>query len=333
MKTMINEIAERCGMTPMAVRKILRAEGSDISPETFQQVVESARELGYDFSGEPSGSLAILYAEKSGKGLTHPFFISILNAFKNEAEAQGYDVTFINNSVEYEENGYLKRCLDRDVDGVCLSCVDFDSPGIRSLIASGIPCVTVDHIFKGIPSILSDNETGVQKLLEYAISLGHKRIAFIHGHNNSIVTRTRISQFRNTMAYYKYEIPEGYIRSGLYDDISLTRSLIMELMRMPEPPTCILLPDDMVYLGAIEAARDLGLSIPKDISFAGYDGIELTQTLNPPLTTIRQSNDEIGRVAARRLIDSIRNPEKASRKPVIFPVKLVEGGTIAPPRA
>ena len=90
MKTMINEIAERCGMTPMAVRKILRAEGSDISPETFQQVVESARELGYDFSGEPSGSLAILYAEKSGKGLTHPFFISILNAFKNEAEAQGF---------------------------------------------------------------------------------------------------------------------------------------------------------------------------------------------------------------------------------------------------
>lgn len=332
MRVIINEVAERCGIAPAAAWQILKMGFKGVSSESYKKVTDTARELGFDSSAAPSGSLAVLYAEKSGKGLTHPFFISILNAFKNEAEALGFDVTFINNSVEYDDYGYLERCLDRNVDGVCMSCVDFSSAGIKNLIASGIPCVTVDHIFKGIPSILSDNETGVQKLLEYAISLGHKRIAFVHGHNNSIVTRTRISQFRNTMEYYKYEIPDGFIQPGLYDDIVLTRNLVTKLLRMPEPPTCILLPDDMAYLGAIEAARDLGLSIPDDISFAGYDGIELTQTLKPALTTIRQSHDEIGRVAARRLVDCIRNPEKASRKPVIFPVELIKGETMAPPK-
>ena len=331
MNAMINEIAAGCGIAPTMVHKILKAGIGDVSPETFEKVTQMARERGYDFSA-PVGCLAILYAEKSGKGLMHPFFVSILNAFKNEAEAQGFDVTFINNTVEYEDDGYLERCFDRNVDGVCLSCVDFKSPGIRNLVNSGIPCVTVDHIFKGVPSILSDNETGVQKLLEYAISLGHRRIAFVHGHNNSIVTKTRISQFCNTMAFYKFDIPEGFIRSGLYDDITLTRTIVTELLRLDEPPTCILLPDDMCYLGALEAAHDLGLSIPRDISFAGYDGIELTQTLKPALTTIRQSNDEIGRVAARRLIDCIRNPDKASRKPMIFPVELIPGGTMAPPK-
>jgi len=73
----------------------------------------------------------------------------------------------------------------------------------------------------------------------------------------------------------------------------------------------------------------MGLRIPQDISFAGYDGIPLTQTLSPKLTTIRQSSEDIGRTAARRLIELIEDPENASKKPNVFPVQLIEGETIA----
>ena len=143
------------------------------------------------------------------------------------------------------------------------------------------------------------------------------------------MTRTRISQFHSIMTYHGLAVPGEYVREGLYNDVRLTRKIVMEMLRLPERPTCILLPDDMPYLGAQEAARELGMRIPEDISFAGYDGIPLTQALSPKLTTIRQSSEDMGRTAAKRLVDLIEQPETASRKPAVFPVTLVEGGTIA----
>ena len=279
--------------------------------------------------GEIRHSLGILYQEDSRKGLTHPFFSLILNAVREEAEGRGYDITLIHHPLDGTEEPLTEHVRRRELDGVCLICTQFSHPQVQELLRSGLPCVTVDYLFKGIPAVLSDNETGIRKLVEYAISRGHRRIGFVHGHNNSLVTRTRISQFRNTMAFHQLPVPEEYLREGKYHDIGCSRRLVTELLRLPEPPTCILLPDDMSYFGAQEAARECGLRIPRDISFAGYDGIPLTQALVPRLTTIRQNCERMGKVAAERLTDLIEHPETASRKPTIYPVELVEGETIA----
>ena len=274
-------------------------------------------------------NLGILYQEDSDRGLEHPFFVLILNAFIKEAKARNYDVTLIHHPLEGKEESLAEHARRSGTDGICLVCTDFGHPRISELMASGLPCVTVDHLFKGTPAVLSDNETGIRRLVEYAISRGHRRIAFIHGHNNSLVTRTRISQFRNTMEFHHLPVPEEYIREGKYHDIGGTRNRVAELLRLPEPPTFILLPDDMSYIGAQEAAWDCGFRIPQDISFAGYDGIPLTQALVPRLTTIRQNCDKMGRVAAERLIDLIEHPDTAYRKPTIYPVELLEGETVA----
>lgn len=279
-------------------------------------------------NGSPSAGadrfrrIGILYADESGRGLTHPFFSPILNAITESANAGGYDIVFVNC-----RDSYVERC--RALDGVCLVCVDYAAPQIKALVESGIPCVTVDHLFRGTPAVLSDNETGVRKLVEYAMQCGHRRIAFIHGHNNSVVTRARIQQFRNTMDYYSLPVPPEYVLEGRYDNVELTREIVTGLLRLPERPTCILLPDDIAYLGAQEAARDMGLEIPGDISFAGYDGIPLIQKLSPRLTTIRQDGDKIGRTAARLLMDLIENPGTAKHKPFILPVEFLPGETVA----
>ena len=286
----------------------------------------------------PRRNLGILFQEDSSMGLEHPFFVLVINAFLREAEARAYDVTLIHHPLDGAHESLTEHARRSGADGVCLICTVFDHPQIRELMGSGLPCVSVDSIFKGMPAVLSDNETGVRRLVEYAISRGHRRIAFVHGHNNSLVSRTRISQFRNTMEYHHLPVPEEYLREGKYHDIGGTRNLVRELLRLPEPPTFILLPDDMSYFGAQEAAQDCHLRIPQDISFAGYDGIPLTQALTPRLTTIRQSCDKMGRMAAERLIDLIEHPETAYRKPTIYPVELMEGETVAditelPPRS
>ncbi len=272
--------------------------------------------------------LGIIYEEESGRGLTHPFFVLILDAFKRKAEKEGCEITFINNQLAGNEISYADYCHASHLDGICLVCADFAAPKTRALVEAGLPCLTVDHLYRRIPAVLSDNENGMHQLVEYAISRGHEKIAFVHGHNNSVVTRTRIQQFRNTMSCHNLPVPEEYVRESEYDNIDLTRRIVRELLRMPDRPTCILLPDDIAYLGAQDAARELSLRVPDDISFAGYDGIPITQSLRPRLTTIRQDAPQMGRLAAEQLIKLIRNPKSASKLPVILPVELIEGGTI-----
>lgn len=276
-------------------------------------------------------SLGILFAEESNRGLTHPFFASVLNAFKIAAEAQGYDVCFINRNIGSDVMTYLEVCQYRNLDGVCIACIDYSDPQVLELVRSGIPCVTVDHLFKNIPAVLSDNETGVKRLVEYAISKGHTRIAFMHGHNNSVVTQTRIKQFCQTMRFYNLPVPDDYVCSGLYADVGTTRKLFGELLSLPERPSCILLPDDVCYFGAQEATRELGLRIPEDVSVAGYDGISLTQEIQPRLTTIRQNSDGLGKEAAARLIGMIEKPKKSLCLPAFLPVELLTGDTVGSP--
>lgn len=327
MQTSIFEIAQRCGVSPGIVSRVLGTYRSEISEETQKLVLSTAKELNYKPSPH-THKLGVLFMDESAKGLTHPFFASVLDAFKIAAEEQGYDVTFINQRIGGQELSYKAYCQYRNLAGVCIACVDFTDPQVSELVNSGVPCVTVDHLFKKTPAVLSDNEMGVQKLVEYAISMGHRKIAFIHGHNNSVVTRTRIKQFYQTMEFYKLPVPENYVLAGLYSDIALANKLVLELLDLEDRPSCILLPDDLCYFGAQEAAAARGLKIPQDISFMGYDDISITQAIHPKLTTIRQRSEKIGEAAATRLINMIENSARNSRVPTIVPTELIKGETV-----
>ena len=327
MASTINDVARQCGLSPLTVRQVLNSAVPGVSEETRQRVFDTVRAL--DFAVNPhTHNIGVLFMDEKTRGLTHPFFASVLNDFKNSVERMGYDITFINHNVLSGNMSYLEHCRYRNVDGVCLACVDFTTPEVGELISSDIPCVTVDHVFPGVPAVLSDNENGVRLLVEYAISMGHRRIAFISGHNNSMVTTIRIRQFHETMEAHGLAVPDGFACDGLYDDVGLTRNFVESLLKRPDRPTCILLPDDTCYFGAQEAAQSLEMRIPADISFAGYDGVALTQALRPQLTTVRQNSGAIGREAARLLVDLIENPKTAARGPIAIPVELIKGGTV-----
>lgn len=273
-------------------------------------------------------NLGVLFVEESKSGLTHPFFANMLNSFKAEVEEKGYDITFINNRIGGDEATYLEHCRYRKVDGVFIPVINFESDSVKELLSSDIPCVTVDHPFPGQPGVVSDNRAGVRSLVDYAISLGHRRIAFIHGQRNSRVTEERIEEFRSAMSERGLPIPEGYLVEGRYDDLDLIRTMVRRMVERPDRPTCLLLPDDASYLGAQEVIRECELRIPADVSVAGYDGIPLTQSLRPHLTTIRQSNEEIGRLAADLLIKKIEGTTDTPDEQIIIPVTLLKGETV-----
>ena len=331
----IKDVARECGMSISTVSKVFNGY-PDISEDTRAQVMRTARRLGYQpnalaraLKTNRSYNLGVLFVDESTSGLMHPFFAAMLNAFKSEAEARGYDITFINHNIGTSSMTYLEHCRYRNVDGVCLACVDFYSPEVGELVRSDIPSCTVDYWFEDRPCVASDNVTGMRLLLEHAYHMGHRRIAFIHGQRNSLVTETRIDSFRSIMAGLGLSIPEGYVLAGRYEDVNLTEKRTRELLERPDRPTCILLPDDESYFGALESVNAMGLRVPEDISLMGFDGIRLTQSLRTPLTTVFQDSETMGQVAAQRLIDRVEHPTTAPADVVTVPVRLIPGATVA----
>ena len=156
---------------------------------------------------------------------------------------------------------------------------------------------------------------------------GHRRIAFIHGERTT-VTENRLTGFYRACDALGLEIPEEYVREGVYHDPDRCAELTRELLQLPEPPTCILMPDDFSSIGGGNAIRRMGLRFPEDVSAAGYDGIQLASVTNPAMTTYRQDTAALGKTAAAKLIELIEKPRTALVDRILIPGKLVEGGSV-----
>ena len=273
--------------------------------------------------------IGVLFVDEAMSGLTHDYFSSVLDSFKRTAEKKGYDITFINSCKDRENRmSYLEHSKYRGFDGVVLACIDFNDSEVIELVQSDIPVVTIDYMFNNRIAVVSDNVTGMKELLEYVHSKGHRKIAYIHG-ADSAVTTNRLSSFYRTAENLGLEIPDEYIREAAYRDTVHTYQVTNELLDLPEPPTCILYPDDFAAFGGINAIRERGLRIPEDVSVAGYDGIRAARHLEPKLTTVQQDTEQIGCQAARELISLIERPKTTIVEHIVVPGKVVEGKSVA----
>ena len=302
----MKEIAKRCGVSVATVSKALNGY-PDIGEETKNFITKTASEMGYlpnssarALKTKRSFNLGVLFVDEAMSGLTHDYFNHVLESFKTTAEEKGYDITFVSGNVSGQRMSYYEHCRYRGVDGVVMACVDF--------FAEEIPIVTIDHICDGRIAVVSNNIQGMDELVSYVYGKGHRKIAYIHGDDSS-VTRNRLGSFYRSLERYGVEIPDEYVRQAPYRDADQAALCTGELLDLPDPPTCILYPDDFAALGGINEIRERGFSIPEDISIAGYDGINIARILEPKLTTICQDTAAIGRIAAEKLVELIEHPK------------------------
>jgi LacI family transcriptional regulator len=167
----------------------------------------------------------------------------------------------------------------------------------------------------------------VRDLVTYIAEQGHRKIAFIHGEDTS-VTQKRIASFYRTCQELGITVPEAYVKSALYHNPASSSEATRELLSLPDPPTCIMYPDDFSFMGGRNVLDEMELKIPDDISVAGFDGIYLSQVIQPVLTTVRQDTLSIGKEAADRLIDCIENPKTAVAEQVMIDGQLLPGKSV-----
>jgi len=329
----MKQIAELCGVSVATVSKALNGH-KDIGEDTRELVRHTAEQLGYMTNSAArmlktnrSYNLGILFEDMGGMGFTHVFFASVLQGFKTEAAARGYDITFISRNLMDRSSTYLQHCKYRGFDGVGIICADFFSSDIVDLIHSDIPVATIDHVFHNTVSVISDNVQGMETLVRHAYQKGHRKIAYILG-NETSVTQNRLAGYYRAFEALGLTVEPQYIRQASYYNADHVYAVTKELLALKDPPTCILFPDDFSVVGGLRAISEAGLRVPEDISVAGYDGILYAQVMSPKITSYRQNAQLIGSTAAAKLIELINHPNSTVLDRIIVNGNLLEGESV-----
>lgn len=331
--TTLKEIAARCGCSVATVSKALN-DMPDIGAETAQRIREIAGEMGYipnaaarTLKTNRSHTIGIMLFLRGENVWLHDHFARVAAGIHETLEADGYDATPVTCSDQHLTGHYLEYCRHRNYDGVVVMSGTFQEEGLQELIESNIPLVTIDYAFAQHSAVNTDHVQGIRDLVQYVYSKGHRRIAYVYGAEGT-VAHLRLSGFCTACEQLGLDIPAEYIKRSTYRDLEASAQATRELMALPQPPTCILYPDDLACVGGLNTLMDMGLRIPEDVSIAGYDGIPLAHLLRPKLTTVLQDGQAAGRAAGQELLRLIRSPRDFTPQHIVMPCTLIPGDSV-----
>ena len=324
----LKDIAEVCGVSVATVSRALNGLTNE-NRERTAFICQTARDMGYypnaaarTLKTSRSNNLGILYEDR----MNHEYFSSLFDELRREADAHGYDLTFLGQS-GFSESNYYEHARQRNLDGVIVVQADYDAAGIIRLATSSIPTVIIDHTYDGCDCVTSDNRSSMDQIVRHVYARGHRRISFIQGEKGA-VSRERLAGFYKACAELGIRVPVEYVREGHFHDPAGCTAFIRELLQMDEKPTCVLCPDDYSCLGALWLLESQGLRVPADISLVGYDGIRMSQMMTPRLTTYCQDTIQIAKEVFTLIIDAIENPETHIPKQITVSGMLMEGETV-----
>ena len=333
--TMI-DVARVAGVSQSSVSLVLnQMVGARISDITRERVLSAARDIGYELPGlrrqERSAlernTIAYLVDEIS----TSPHPVVNLDGARDAAWEAGFlvsaHVTRSNRELEAATIEAIKR--DPNVVGVIYSTI-FTRMVSPPAALEGIPTVLLNCYTKDrrMHAVVPGEVAGAFSATQYLISNGHKRIGFINGEAWMDAAADRLKGFRQALATADIAFEPGLVRDG--DWLPLRGyQLARELLSLPKPPTALFCANDLMAMGAMEAASEMGLRVPQDVSIMGYDDQELARYTHPPLSTLSLPNYEMGRRATDLLIDLAVHNKPI--RPLTFKIDgpLVERGSVA----
>jgi LacI family transcriptional regulator len=247
--------------------------------------------------------------------IANPYFSDIICAIETECARLGMMI-FLSDTQDdpARELAVLTALHQRRVDGVILApSADPEHRALRYLRATRLPCVLVDRTpDPAFDQVGVNNREAMHELVDYVARLGHRRIGYIAGHPGFETTLERIVGYRNGLEQVGLDFDERYLVTGNASTASADEAA-HALLSLPDPPTAIVTGNNMATIGAMRAVRARGLSVPADISIAGFDDFEWADCFEPRLTLVAQPCEEIGRRAAFLLMERIAAPEGARR--------------------
>lgn len=249
------------------------------------------------------------------------FFGPRLDAINQVCSSEGYSIMITGNLCSKDwikkEVDNLNLLYEKQVDGIIYfaSKVTEKHLEILKYISKKTPIIVIDKNIDelDLPCIIQDDYHGAKKALQHLINNGHKKIAFIKGNcNDASIERTKA--YMDLVKDNKIELNENYIRQGDYSIKSGYAQMSELLDTVTDIPTAVFASNDNMAIGAMKAIQERGFKIPDDISVIGFDDIEISGYVYPSLTTVKQDHHELGRQAAKTIIDIIENKCECIKK-------------------
>jgi LacI family transcriptional regulator len=335
----MTDIARIAGVSQSSVSLVLnQMSGARISTETRERVQQIAREIGYALPAErrkqstglEPDKIALIFDEIS----TSPHPVVSLDAVRDFAFEQGMIVAgYTTRSNQTLKDATLKSILeDKSVAGVIYATV-FTRKVILPPELENIPTILLNcygderKYISVVPGEVSGSFTATAHLT----GLGHRRIGFINGEPWMDASIDRLKGYKQALSTVDIAYDETLVRDGDWMPLRGYRAAL-ELLSLDQPPTAIFCGNDLMAIGALEAASERGLKVPHDISIMGYDDQELARHTRPLLSTLELPNYEMGLRAAEFLIDIAIHKKAVRPMTIKIDGPLVVRESTAPPK-
>lgn len=345
-KVTITEVAERAGVSPSTVSNLLNGRTKRMRPSTQKRIENAIDELGYT-PNQAARQLKTGHSPIIGlivPSVANPFYGIFAQHVEAAALKSGYQVLLGNSSRDPErEKKYAEELLSYGVRGLIVGSSLMDLSHLDNLVVRGLHIVAFERSTQDsdrilIDSVGIDNNQVSRLAIKHLLALGHTRIGFLSGPIRTVNRMERLAGYQATLAEAGIEsdpdlIWDAVAASGSYGDVNaveLGRQGTQELLSHSNPPTAIFAINDMFALGAYLGTRDLGLTIPNDISVIGVDDIPFTEIVLPPLTSIRQPIENIANMTVERLVGRLQGTHVAAQDHIVMRPQLIVRSSTAP---
>jgi LacI family transcriptional regulator len=332
-----HDVARLAGVAQSTVSRALRGAPS-VSSGTRARVHAAAAQLGYTPS-ELGRSLVTRSTRTIGivvTDLTSVFYPYVMAPLHEEVTAHGYRMVVFTEGLESNgpsDDDAIRRLLDRSIDGAVLTTSRLEGTVPRELARRGLPFVFLTRYAEDIAGdcAVVDNSLGASLMAAEVVRIGHRRVAAIFGPSNTSTGRDRDRGTCAALAAAGVELPEKRVQRGPFLYETGYRSM-GHLMALDPRATVVICANDTVAIGALNAARSLGLRVPEDVSVVGFDDLPMAAWEVFQLTTVHQPMEDMARTAVRLLVDRIEGRVAADDvRRVVFEPQLVIRQTLAPP--
>lgn len=335
-------MSKRAGVSTATVSRVLNG-----SPRVRKETADRIRKVIADLNYVPNTSARNLRTGRSEmfglivSDIKNPFFPELIDEFEALAAASNIDVVFTHTNYSRERFATcIRRMVERNVDGIAVMASEVDEAALQMATQCRVPIVLLNQpsLRTKYSNVLVDYLRGYREAVEHLVALKHQNIVFLSGPENLRSVHRRRKAFETAAS--EYGIATGHRQHWTGDmRVESGRAAMEGILQLKPRPTALIAANDLMAIGALQAAIAAELRVPEDLSIIGFDDLPIAALMQPQLTTLHLSRREIATAAFSQLTNGWQAPKsgmKIQEKPTshtVYPNLVVRGSTGPAPRS
>ena len=323
----IRQVAKKAGVSPATVSRVLSGDpGFNVREETRRKINDAVAALQYEIPVREQNQyrFGCVLSHTTDK-YSDPFFVDILVAMENACKSRNATIAVVKSFKELDNPQILQEIIGAELDGVFL--MEHISPEAMTALKTHIPHIIFidkDEPEYDFDNVGFDHTTANWQVMTTLLDRGYRRIALMSGSSPGMPLSETIRMviYREMLRRAGIKYDKALVKDCGWD-LDFCKRQTQELMELPEPPDAIFAGSDSLASVVLGTLYELGFRCPRDVGVIGFNNIDLSSHMVPPLTTIEVPTADIGKAAVERMLQIIKDKDSSIRR-ILFPTKLIE---------